>query len=472
MKKIFDVLIIGGGIVGSFVASDLTRSGYNVCLVDKASDVATGASKANSGLIHAGFDALPGSLKAKLNVEGNKMYPEVCKRLGLPLSKRGAVVIGNNIETVQTLYNRGIQNGVEDLSVLNREELLKLLPNIAENITTGLYAKNAYIISPYLCCVCLVEEAIINGAVVKLDFNITSIKKQNNLFTVSSNNEEIVAKQIVNCSGDGINDIAKLIGTKTYPLVFRRGEYYVLDNSEKDVAPLTIFPLPNKNSKGVLVTPTIDGNILVGPTSYESDNSTQTTTMGLTEIKEKSTSLLTNINLKQTIRNFAGVRSIIGDDFVIERDENIDGVVTLAGICSPGLSSAPAISKMAIKLLKLNYNPTKKTKQIEPYFLCKDLPTKQKNALIRKNPKYGKIVCKCENITEGDICFALHRPLKIKSIDGVKRRVRAGMGRCQGGFCMLPVAEIIAKELKIPLDQVIKENAGSNLFIADIRGKQ
>lgn len=470
MEKIYDVLIFGAGVVGTCLATDLARSGYSVCLVDKASDVSTGASKANSGLVHAGFDAKPGTLKAKLNVEGNKMYPSLCKRLGLKLRKLGAVVIGNNTQTVKELYDRGIANGVKNLFVLSREELLKILPNITENVTCGLLAKDAYVVCPYLLTICMAEEAILNGAIVLLEFDAKKIRKNNGLFEISDGKTTVFAKKVINSAGAGVNDVAKLLKTETYPIVFKRGEYFVLEQSEAHIAPVTVFPLPEKGSKGILITQTLDGNILVGPTSYESDDSTKTTREGLNLVAEKSGLLLSNVNLRKSIRQFSGVRTICGDDFVIEQSKIDNDVLTLAGICSPGLSSAPAISKYAIEKMGLIYNPTIKNKQIEPYFLFKDLKNAEKNQLLSKDHTYGELVCKCENITKGDILNALDRPLKIHSVDGIKRRVRAGMGRCQGGFCSIPVAEIIAKTRKIPLEEVLKENKNSNVFTYPIRG--
>lgn len=470
MEKIYDVLIFGAGVVGTCLATDLARSGYSVCLVDKASDVSTGASKANSGLVHAGFDAKPGTLKAKLNVEGNKMYPSLCKRLGLKLRKLGAVVIGNNTQTVKELYDRGIANGVKNLFVLSREELLKILPNITENVTCGLLAKDAYVVCPYLLTICMAEEAILNGATVLLEFDAKKIRKNNGIFEISDGKTTVFAKKVINSAGAGVNDVAKLLKTKTYPIVFKRGEYFVLEQSEAHIAPVTVFPLPEKGSKGILITQTLDGNILVGPTSYESDDSTKTTREGLNLVAEKSGLLLSNVNLRKSIRQFSGVRTICGDDFVIEQSKIDNDVLTLAGICSPGLSSAPAISKYAIEKMGLIYNPTIKNKQIEPYFLFKDLKNAEKNQLLSKDHTYGELVCKCENITKGDILNALDRPLKIHSVDGIKRRVRAGMGRCQGGFCSIPVAEIIAKTRKISLEEVLKENKNSNVFTYPIRG--
>lgn len=470
MEKIYDVLIFGAGVVGTCLATDLARSGYSVCLVDKASDVSTGASKANSGLVHAGFDAKPGTLKAKLNVEGNKMYPSLCKRLGLKLRKLGAVVIGNNTQTVKELYDRGIANGVKNLFVLSREELSKILPNITENVTCGLLAKDAYVVCPYLLTICMAEEAILNGATVLLEFDAKKIRKNNGLFEISDGKTTVFAKKVINSAGAGVNDVAKLLKTETYPIVFKRGEYFVLEQSEAHIAPVTVFPLPEKGSKGILITQTLDGNILVGPTSYESDDSTKTTREGLNLVAEKSGLLLSNVNLRKSIRQFSGVRTICGDDFVIEQSKIDNDVLTLAGICSPGLSSAPAISKYAIEKMGLIYNPTIKNKQIEPYFLFKDLKNAEKNQLLSKDHTYGELVCKCENITKGDILNALDRPLKIHSVDGIKRRVRAGMGRCQGGFCSIPVAEIIAKTRKISLEEVLKENKNSNVFTYPIRG--
>ncbi len=468
--KIYDTLIIGAGVIGSFLASDLARSGYSVCLVDKAADVSTGASKANSGLIHAGFDAKPNTLKAKLNVEGNRMYPLIAKRLSLPIKKVGTLVVGSDKKVVENLYARGMANGVKNLSILQRDQIKEIVPNINDSVSVALHAKDSYIISPYLLTISLADEAIINGADIILNFDIKSVKRESGIFTIKSAEKTICTKTIINSAGAGVNEVAKLIGSETYPIVFRRGEYFVLDSTESGIAPLTIFPLPSEHSKGVLVTPTIDGNILVGPTSYESDSSTITTSVGLGYVRENSASLLCNINLKKSIRQFSGVRCVVGDDFVIEKSKKVDGVLTLAGICSPGLSAAPAISKYAINLLGLNYAPSENAKKIQPYTLFKNCSKPEKNELLSKNKAYGKIICKCENITEGDILMALDRPLKIQSIDGVKRRVRAGMGRCQGGFCMLAVANIIAKKRKIPLEEVLKENKNSNFIMFDIRG--
>lgn len=471
MDKIYDVIIFGGGVIGASIFNNLVLSNYKALLLEKGGDVAVGTSKANSAIVHAGFDAKPNTLKARFNVEGSKMFESVCNRLGLRLGKCGAYVIGNDINVVKELYNRGLTNGVEGLEILEKDELQKRLPNIADNITCGLYAKTSAIVCPYLLTICLTEEAIINGGNVRLNYDCNSVKYEDGIYVVSNGFETFKAKYLVNSTGNSYNDVAKLIGSEKYDMTFKRGEYFVLDKSEINTTCSTIFPLPSEHSKGILVTPTVDGNILVGPTSYDSDSSTKTTDSGLKEILNKSTSLLNNVNLRKAIRVFSGVRAVVGDDFVIELSKLKPNVVNLAGICSPGLSSAPAIAKYVIsELLKFDYNLTKNNKnKLVPYTLSKTLPKEKLNELIKQNSDYGKVVCKCEDVTIGDIKMALNRPLKINSVDGVKRRVRAGMGRCQGGFCLDKVVSIIASENNEKLEDVVKENVGSNIVIGNIK---
>ena len=466
--EIFDVAIIGGGVVGACIFDDLALSGYKTVLIEKELDVSTGASKANSALIHAGFDAKPNTLKARFNVEGNLMYPYICDRLGLKLDKCGAFVIGDNPDMIKDLIYRGKSNGVKGLKALNHTQLKKLIPNITDNITCGLFAENAYIINPYLLTICLAEEGVVNGGQVDLDFDTLKIINKGNYFEIASKDKIILAKKIVNSAGAGYNDIAKLIGSENYRIEYRRGEYYVLDNSEYGVVKSTVFPLPTKAGKGVLVTPTIDGNILVGPTSYVSDSSTITTSSGLKDIREKDGNMLNNINLSKTIRVFSGVRTIVGDDFVIEKSKKVDNVVNIAGICSPGLSSAPAISKYVInELLSLKYNHNPKANKIKPYFRLQEKSIKEQNKLIRKNSDYGRIICKCEGISLGEIKDAINRPIKPTTMDGIKRRVRAGMGRCQGGFCNDRVAMILADEYGLKISDIKKEHHNSNYVKGD-----
>lgn len=463
----YKVAVIGGGVIGCAILNKLTRKGVKAILIEKANDVAMGASKANSGIIHAGFDCKPNTLKAKFNVRGSQMYPLLCKQLGVGLNNCGALVVGNDISVVNDLLERGKQNGVDGLSVLNRDELLKLVPNLNQNITCGLYAKTSSIISPYMFTIALAEEAVLNGAEIQFNTEITKCEKTLTGYKLIAHNFEIETEYIINASASGYNDVAKILQTETYDLTFKRGEYYLLDNTV-NITNLTLFPLPSKSSKGVLISPTFDGNTIIGPTSYQSDLSTKTTTEGLKEVKDRSTSVLNEIPFNKNIRNFSGVRVISGDDFIIQKSSKQQNIINIAGICSPGLSSAPAIAEYVVEnLLNFTNADIIKTRR-KPYTCLTSLTSEERDKLIKSNSDYGKIICKCECVSLGEIKEALNSPLKPTSVDAVKRRVRAGMGRCQGGFCLTKVISIISQTQNISKFDVVKENQGSNYYISKI----
>ncbi len=462
----YEVAIIGGGVVGCAILNKLTRHGVSCVLLEKANDVAMGASKANSGIVHAGFDCKPNTLKARFNVRGNQLFHTLCPQLKVPLKQCGAIVVGNDQSVVEDLYNRGIANKVEGLSILDRAGLLELVPNLNENITCGLYAKTSCIVSPYMFTIALAEEAVINGAKVLFNTQVKQCKKVDELFNLVGDNLDIKVKYVINSAASGYNDVANILGSENYEIKYRRGEYFLLDNTV-DITDLTIFPLPSKAGKGVLISPTADGNTIVGPTSIPSDDSTMTTTDGLNDVKLKSKMIL-DVPFNKNIRNFAGVRVTVGDDFVIEKSNKQQGVINIAGICSPGLSSAPAIAEYVVEDL-LGY----KGKEIDvkprtPYTVLSQLSGEERNKLIKSNSDYGKIVCKCECVSLGEIKEALNSPLKPNSVDAIKRRVRAGMGRCQGGFCLTKVIQTISQTLNIPMDNVVKENMGSNYYVSSI----
>lgn len=465
--KTFDCLIIGGGIVGASILNKLTRVGKKCLLLDKASDVATGATKANSGLVHAGYDPKPNTLKAKLNVRGNKLFPKICKRLGVKINICGALVVGDDKQKIEELYDRGIQNKVK-VEILNKTQLHSKVKNLSKDLSCALYAPDAAIVSPYLFTISLVEESIINGAKVSLEEDIKKIEKQGEIFVVETNKGCYYSKIIINSAGAGYNEIARLLGSEQKKIEFRRGEYFVFDKTADMNVPCTIFPLPTELGKGVLITPTIDGNYLVGPTSAESDKKTVVTYDGLNEIKRKAKLIFPDINFRHAIREFSGIRTICGDDFVIEKSKKVENVINLAGICSPGLSSAPAIAEEVLKLLNFSLKEKPNLKKIEPYVMFKDMP-KAKQKLLLKDKNYREIVCKCEQITKGDVLNVLNRPLKIYSVDAVKRRTNAGMGRCQGGFCFTKVVLAISQARKIGYEKVLKENRGSEVAIGEIR---
>ena len=466
--KTYDCVVIGGGVVGASIFNKLVRLGKSVALLDKASDVSTGASKANSGIVHAGYDPVPNTLKAKLNVEGSEIFPKLCKRLNVPIKNCGALVVGDDMEKIKNLYERGKQNGVKRLEILNREKIKQLVPDISDSITCALYAKTSCIVSPYLFTINLCEEGIINGGEVFLEEDIESVKKVKG-FVIKTKKNTFFAKNIINSAGAGYNDIAKILGSEEYEIQFRRGEYYVFSKTSNLNVPCTIFPLPTKKGKGVLITPTVDGNFLVGPTSERCENETVTTDLGLNDIKEKAKNILPNINFKNAIREFSGIRTICGEDFIIEKSKKVKNVINIAGICSPGLSSAPAIANMVASLLGYSLEERKNLKRLKEIKLLKDYDEETQNEMIRQNKDYGEIVCKCEKITKGDVINTLNRPLKIRSVDGVKRRTNAGMGICQGGFCFTKVVNLIKDVRKIKYEEVLKENRGSEVAYGNIR---
>lgn len=466
---VYDVAVLGGGVIGCAIANKLTRLNQKVVLIEKNSDVATETSKANSGIIHAGFDAMPNSKKAILNVRGAKLMPKLCKELSVDLNINGALVIGNDISKVQELYNRGIENGVEGLQILDRSKLIEILPDITDNITCGLLASTSAIISPYKLTIALAEEAVLNGASVVFNYNTTSFKKVDDYYILSNGAEEIMAKKIVLACGGEHNSIARILGSKLYDIKYRRGEYFLLDRNSMNLK-YTIFPLPTKDSKGILVSPTIHNNIIVGPTSIlAEDNSTVITDIGLKQITDKANQMLSDVNLRKTIRVFSGVRTLVGHDFVIELDENNKDIINVTGICSPGLTASPAIAEEVAKLLNLDISQEKQMIRRKECKKISELSSEELNKLIKQDKNYGKIVCRCEMISMAEIIDAVNSPLKPISLDGIKRRTRAGMGRCQGGFCFMKVMEIIAKERNISIDEVTKENMSSRIIVGNIK---
>lgn len=465
---VYDIAILGGGVIGCAIFNKLTRLGASAVLIEKGSDVAVGTSKANSGIVHAGFDAMPNTLKAIHNVRGAELFPKLCEELYVPYIRNGALVVGKDMSVVRELYDRGIANGVSGLKVLKEKELKELVPNLSSEVTCGLLAETSAIVSPYKFTIALAEESVINGGNVVFNYEMTSCKRDNDVYILSNGKEEIRARQIVLAVGAEHNNVASILGTTQYDIKYRRGEYYLLDKGTSVTNGYTIFPLPSKESKGVLVSATVDGNTIVGPTSTPTDNSnTVTTREGLREIADKSSLMLDGVNLRKNIRVFSGVRTLVDSDFVIEKDAKDSNIINVTGICSPGLSASPSIAEYVCKLL--GYEGEEKVmKRLPKYPTISNKTPDDINKLIKLDSRYGKIVCRCEGVSEMEIINAINSPLKPISLDGIKRRTRAGMGRCQGGFCFLKVMEIIARERGIDIDEVLKENSDSRIIIGDI----
>ena len=468
----FDVVVIGGGVIGGTILRELSKYSVNALMLEKESDVCMGASKANSGIVHAGFDAKSGSLKAKFNVLGSKMMKDYAKELGVKYKNNGSIVLAFSEEekgSIKELYERGISNGVKDLEIVDKEQLKKLIPNVSENAICALYAKTGGIICPYELTIASIGNAMDNGAKLKTDFEVVKIDVEKDGFTVySSKGESVKAKVIINASGAGSEKVAKLVGDDSVSIGYRRGEYVLLDR-EAQVTPFTIFAAPTAKGKGVLVSATVDNNTIIGPTAEVIEEfSTATTQDGLGEVIAKSSKMVNNIPYGTTITSFAGVRAFSKDrhDFIIE-ESKVKNFINVCGIESPGLSSAPAIAEYVVNTLvpkgmlvpNPNFNGKRKP---ETYF--KNLSDEEKNEIIKKDHRYGNIICRCEQVTEGEIVSAIKENPKATDIDGVKRRTRSGMGRCQGGFCQPRVAEILARELNIPITEVTKFGGNSKII--------
>lgn len=470
----FDVIVIGGGVIGGTILRELTKYRLSVCLLEKENDVCMGQSKANSGIVHAGFDAIPGTLKAKFNVEGNAMMPAYAEELGVKYVNNGSIVAAFSDEeekTLRELKERGEKNGVPGLEIWNKEQLRAAEPNISKNAVAALYAPTGGIICPYGLTIAAIGNAMDNGAELYTDFCVTAIEKSGETFIVRAvDGRAAEAKVLIDCAGLESGKIAALAGDDTVSVRGRKGEYVLLDRESGDFVSHTLFFTPTKKGKGILVTQTADKNILLGPTSEETDDpNTDTSAQGLAEVIEKAKTMCEKPPLFNTITSFCGVRAYSDrHDFVIEESKKVRGLILCAGIESPGLTSAPAIAKYVTENLAGNILPLEKNEKFdgrrerEDFF--KLLSVEEKNELIRKNPAYGKIVCRCEQITEGEIVRAIRENPPAKNVDAVKRRTRSGMGRCQGGFCQPYVAELIAKELGVPLEEVTKSGKGSELL--------
>ena len=470
----YDVVIIGAGVSGSASARELSRYKLNVCVVEKEEDVCCGTSKANSAIVHAGFDAEAGSLMAKLNVEGNQMMEALSKELDFHYKNNGSLVVCINEEekpNLQALYDRGVENGVKDLRIIDREELVKLEPNIADEAVAALYAPTGGIVCPFGMNIAFAENAATNGVEFKFDTEVTDLEKKGDNWVVKTSQGEIETRYVVNAAGVYADKFHNMVSDKKLHITPRRGDYCLLDRSTEGFVTHTIFQLPGKYGKGVLVSPTVHGNTLVGPTAIDIENreGTNTTQEGIDELINKAGTTVKGLPIRQVITSFAGLRAHEdGHEFYIGELEEAKGFIDCAGIESPGLTSAPAIGKMVAGIIKdltnadenPDFNGTRKG-ILDP----KTLSNEERAALIKENPAYGNIICRCEMITEGEIIDAIKRPLGAKSLDGVKRRTRAGMGRCQAGFCSPRTIEILSRERGVDPSEITKAGGESRIIV-------
>lgn len=469
----YDVAVVGAGVVGGLIARELSRFQVKTALLERCNDIAMGTSKANSAIVHGGFDAQNGTVKAELNVKGTAMMPEVCKKLSVPYKNNGSLVVAfsdSEMEHIKELYERGIKNGVPRLSIIGRDELRRIEPNISDKAVGALLSESAGIVCPYELTIAAVENAVTNGVELVRNCEVTSIDESGDFYTLKTSAGDIVAKYIINAAGNYSDELAKMVGDDSIELIPRKGEYYLLDKSVGNLAVHTIFQCPNEMGKGILVTPTVDGNLLIGPTAVNIDDKddTDTTPEGLLNIVDKALKSVPTVSVRNAITSFAGVRAHpVNDDFIIGWSKKSGNFLNVAGIESPGLSASPAIAILVREILgekielieKKEYTDTR-----EQPVRFRHLTDEQREELIKQNSAYGRIVCRCETVTEGEIIDAIKAPAGARDVDGVKRRTRAGMGRCQGGFCGSKVVEILARELDVPMNEITKFGGNSKII--------
>lgn len=471
----FDVIIIGAGVAGSASARELSRYKVNALVLEKDEDVCCGTSKANSAIVHAGYDAAEGSLMAKLNVEGNQMMPELAKELDFPFNPCGSFVVclhEDDMPGLQELYDRGVKNGVKGLEIItDKARIHEMEPNLADETVAVLYAPTAGIVCPFNMNIAFAENAYTNGVEFKFNTEVEHIKKIDGGWAIETNQGVFETKYVVNAAGVYADKFHNMVSGEKIHITPRRGDYCLLDKSAGKHVSRTIFALPGKYGKGVLVSPTVHGNLIVGPTAIdiEDKEAVATTREGLDELINKAGMNVKDLPMRQVITSFAGLRAHEDrHEFIIKEVEDAPGFVDCAGIESPGLTSCPAIGKRVAGILqeKLGLEPNPDFNGNRKGILNpEELSKEERIKLIKEQPAYGNIICRCEMVTEGEILDAIHRPLGARSLDAVKRRTRAGMGRCQAGFCSPRTMEIIHRECGIPMTEITKSGGKSKLLV-------
>ncbi|MDU7108536.1 MAG: NAD(P)/FAD-dependent oxidoreductase [Clostridium perfringens] len=463
-----DIIVIGAGVVGCSIARELSKYNLDVLVVEKNSDVSEGISKGNSGIVHAGYNEKIGTLKAKLNIEGNKIFDDLSRDLQFPFKRNGAFILAfsdEDMNILESLKENGEKLGVEGLEILTREEALNIEPNLNKEIVGVLNVKTSGIVSPYEMTIALAENAAENGVEFKLNSKVTNIEKISEGYKVTLNNREVVnGKIIINASGlEGafLNNLVSMSKREINPV---KGEYCLFDKVAGAMINKTLFQVPNKLSKGVLVTPTAEGNLLVGPNAVEG-KTLETSREGIDEILDKSKTSLEELPVARILNTFSGIRPKTKEgDFIIEEVEDAKNFINVIGIDSPGLTAAPAIGVYVVNMIKERLDLVEKKnfkRTREKIVRFAELSLEEKNKLIKEKPAYGHMVCKCEFVTEGEIVEAIHRPIKALTVDAIKRRTRASMGGCQGVGCTLPISKILSRELGIDISDINKNSEGS-----------
>lgn len=473
----YDVVIVGGGVIGCAIARELSRLDVRAALVEATEDVAMGSSRANSAIVHAGYDCKPGSVMARMNVRGNAMFTQWCEELDVPLGRCGSLVVGfdeQDRREIEKLYDQGLQNGVPDMEIIDGDAARALEPSLSDQVKCALYARTGGITCPYELTIACFENAKKNGVTFEMDAPVTAIlKRSDGGFTLTCGGKTIDADYVVNAAGLFSDDVARMAGDDSFSISARKGEYLLLDRNACHTYKV-VFQTPSPMGKGVLVSPTVDGNVFAGPTAVDQADKrdTEVTQEGIETLRRLALKSVPTLDFRSVITSFAGVRAVPSTgDFIIRASEAAPHMVHAAGIASPGLSSAPAIAEEVVRLLgqqglKAAHKPDFDPRRAHIAAFRKMTRAQQAQA-VAKNPLYGRIICRCETVTEAEIVEAIRRG--ARSVDGVKRRTRAGMGRCQGGFCSPRVMDILARELNVPMEEITKFGGGSKLVVGKLK---
>jgi len=476
----YDVTIIGAGIAGCFIARELSRYKLNVALLDRENDVSDGQTKANSAIVHAGYDAHVDTVMGKLNARGNPMFDQVCEELDVPLKRIGSLVLtfeDAELPTLRELYDNGRALGIPGLEILSPTETRRIEPNVVDSIKGSLYAETAGIVGPWELAIALAENAIDNGVELKLNHEVTAIAAFHDGFRISTTQGEVESRYVINAAGLYADKINNMVAKPFFEINPKRGQYFLLDKNADGLVNTVVFQCPTKAGKGVLVSPTVHGNVIVGPDAENLENREDVRTTGnrLRFVKEMAAKSIKDIPYHYNITTFAGIRAEPSTkDFIIAESQDAKGFINVAGIKSPGLSSSPAIAEEVVQILDriaggLEADPEFDPRR-RPLARFAELSDQQKAALVRENPRFGRIVCRCETVTEGELLDVIHRSCGARTVDGVKRRARPGTGRCQGGFCSPRVIEILARELGVDLSEIKKDSERSYILTGRTKG--
>ena len=472
---LYDVAIIGAGVSGCSAAMELSKYNLKTIILEKGMDVALGATKANSGIVHAGYDCEPNTLMAELNVKGSEMMEELCRNLKVPYNRCGSLVVGfddDDEEKLQLLYDKGIANGVKDIEIINGNRARDIEKYLTSEVKCALYAKTAGIVSPYELAIGMCENAVENGAELRYGFEVVKIERNEN-YIISSAKERIETRYIINAAGAFADEISQLAGAEEFNILPRKGEYILFDKKIPRKVSTVIFQTPSKMGKGVLTAPTVHGNMFIGPDAQdiEDKEDKSTTPEGLDYIKKMALRSVNSIDFSKIITQFSGIRAVYDGkkDFFIKNSEKADNFVHVAGICSPGLSASPAIGIKAADLLKESGLEMIKKENYNP---VRDMPTPfsqmtedEIKEAYKKDKRYGRIICRCETVTEAEIVAAIHSKVPALTVDAIKRRTRSTGGRCQGGFCGPRILDILCRELDKEPGEVVK--SGEDSYIVD-----